>query len=145
NVAGLVPISDWFSNPAPHWHAVGSLRRKSRRTESWRISNGYRVELRRRAFLKGRRQNGSNGRIQGRFRCINFRAAGGYADRGTLYSSQSLEHTPTCMRSVHFEASLWTALVRSMSMHPGRNELLHIPPTQLGTEQQGTRSVHPAS
>ena len=20
NVAGLVPISDWFSNPAPHWH-----------------------------------------------------------------------------------------------------------------------------
>jgi hypothetical protein len=37
--------------------SVGYLRRKSQRSESWRISKGYRVELRRRAFLKGRRQN----------------------------------------------------------------------------------------
>ena len=65
---------------------------------------------------------------------INFRAAG-YADRGTLYRTQLLEHTPTCMRPVHFGVSLWTALVRSMSMRPGSNELLRIPPTQLGTEQ----------
>src|ERR1700694_3385306 len=75
---------------------------------------------------------------------INFRAAG-YADRGTLYRSQPLEHTPTCMRPVHFGVSLWTALVRNMSMPPGSNELLHILPTQLGTEQQGILSVHPVS
>jgi hypothetical protein len=64
----------------------------------------------------------------------NFRAAG-YADRGTPHRTQPLERTPTCMRPVHFGVSLWTALVRSMSMRPGNNELLRIRPTQLGTEQ----------
>ena len=75
---------------------------------------------------------------------INFRVAG-YADRGTLYNCQPLEHTPTCMRSVHFAMGLWIASVRSMSMRPGSNELLHIPLMQLGTEQQGTLFVHPVA
>ena len=75
---------------------------------------------------------------------INFRA-GGYADRGTLYNCQPLEHTPRCMRSVHFEVSPRIVSVRSMSMRPGNNELLHIPLTQPGTEQQGTLSVRPAA
>jgi len=75
---------------------------------------------------------------------INFRVAG-YADRGTLYNCQPLERTPTCMRSVHFAMGLWIASVRSMSMRPGSNELLHIPLTQLGTEQQGTLFVHPVA
>src|SRR6266849_455315 len=73
-----------------------------------------------------------------------FRAAG-YGDPGILYTSASFSHTPTCMRAVHFEASLWIALVGNMSMRPGNNGPLHIRPTQLGTEQQGRPSLHPAS
>ena len=75
---------------------------------------------------------------------INFRAAG-YADLGTLYTSAPFPHTPTCMRPVHFEASLWIALVRNTSMRPGNNGPLRIRPMQLGTEQQGRLSLHPAS
>jgi hypothetical protein len=75
---------------------------------------------------------------------INFKAAG-CADLGTPYTSAPFPHTPTCMRPVHFEASLWIALVRNMSMHPGNNGPLRTRPTQLGTEQQGRLSLHPAS
>jgi len=50
--------------------------------------------------------------------CSIFRAAG-YADPGTLYRSAPFPHTPTCMQPVHFEANLWIALVRNMSMRPG--------------------------
>jgi len=75
---------------------------------------------------------------------INFRAAG-CADLGTLYTSPPFSHTPTCMRPVHFEASLWIALVRNMSMRPRNNGPLRIRPTQLGIEQQGRLPLHPAS
>jgi hypothetical protein len=75
---------------------------------------------------------------------INFRAAG-YADLGTPYTSAPFSHTPTCMRPVHFEASLWIALVRNMSMRPRNNGPLRIRPTQLGIEQQGRLPLHPAS
>jgi len=81
-----------------------------------------------------------------KFCCIgvNFTAAG-YVDLGTLYTSAPFSHNPTCMRPVHFEASLWIALVRNMSMRPGNNGPLRIRPTQLGTELQGRLSLHPAS
>src|ERR1700693_3063262 len=71
--------------------------------------------------------------------------AAGYADLGTLYTSAPFSHTPTCMRPVHFEASLWIALVRNMSMRPRNNGPLRIRPTQLGIEQQGRLPLHPAS
>ena len=67
------------------------------------------------------------------------------ADQGTLCTSATFAHIPRCTRLVHFGVSLWTALVRSMSMRPGSNGPLHIRPTQLGTEQRGTQPVHPAS
>src|SRR5882724_9782836 len=70
-----------------------------------------------------------------------FRAAG-YGDPGILYTSVPFSHTPTCMRIVHFEASLWIALVGNMSMRPGNNGPLRIRPTQLGTEQQVRLSLH---
>jgi hypothetical protein len=37
--------------------------------------------------------------------------AAGYADRGTHYNCQPLEHTPTCMHSGRFEVGLWIASV----------------------------------